>query len=63
MHADIPEMEVIFVEERDSIINELGIKGVGEIEMTAIPAAVANAIFHATGKRVNDLPIHFEKLL
>lgn len=63
VHADIPEMEVIFAEERDYVINELGIKGVGEIGMTAIPAAVANAIFHATGKRVNDLPIHFEKLL
>ncbi|GGF28498.1 xanthine dehydrogenase family protein molybdopterin-binding subunit [Flavobacterium limi] len=63
VHADIPQMEVIFAEERDSVINELGIKGVGEIGMTAIPAAVANAIFHATGKRINDLPIHFEKLL
>ncbi|MDP5200322.1 xanthine dehydrogenase family protein molybdopterin-binding subunit [Flavobacterium sp. DG2-3] len=63
VHADIPEMEVIFAEENDTLINELGIKGVGEIGMTAIPAAIANAIFHATGKRINNLPIHFEDLI
>ncbi|MBE8726340.1 xanthine dehydrogenase family protein molybdopterin-binding subunit [Flavobacterium hungaricum] len=62
-HADIPEMEVIFAQEDDTLINELGVKGVGEIGMTAIPAAVANAVFHATGKRINDLPIHFDKLI
>lgn len=63
VHADIPEMDVIFVEENDTLINELGVKGVGEIGMTAIPAAIANAVFHATGRRINDLPIHFDKLL
>lgn len=63
VHADIPEMDVIFVEEKDALINELGVKGVGEIGLTAIPAAVANAIFHATGKRINNLPIHFDQLL
>ncbi|RYZ14735.1 MAG: xanthine dehydrogenase family protein molybdopterin-binding subunit, partial [Sphingobacteriales bacterium] len=63
VHADIPEMDVIFVDEKDDLINELGVKGVGEIGLVAIPAAVANAIYHATGKRIHDLPIHFDKLL
>jgi len=63
VHADVPELEVIFVEEKDDLINELGIKGVGEIGLVAVPAAIANAVFHATGKRINDLPIHFDKLL
>ncbi|RZJ67492.1 MAG: xanthine dehydrogenase family protein molybdopterin-binding subunit [Flavobacterium sp.] len=63
VHADIPELDVIFADEKDELINELGIKGVGEIGLVAIPAAISNAIFHATGKRVNDLPIHFDRLL
>jgi len=63
VHADIHELEVIFVDEKDDLINELGIKGVGEIGLVAMPAAIANAIYHATGKRINDLPIHFDKLL
>ncbi|MDQ1165638.1 xanthine dehydrogenase family protein molybdopterin-binding subunit [Flavobacterium sp. SORGH_AS_0622] len=63
VHADIPEMKVIFADEKDTLINGLGVKGLGEIAMTAIPAAIANAVFHATGKRVNNLPIHFDNLL
>jgi len=63
VHADIHEMDVIFVEEHDALINELGVKGVGEIGLVAMPAAIANAIFHATGKRVYNLPIHFDELL
>ncbi|RQP12048.1 MAG: xanthine dehydrogenase family protein molybdopterin-binding subunit, partial [Chryseobacterium sp.] len=63
VHADVNELDVIFVDERDDIINELGIKGVGEIGLVSMPAAVANAIYHATGKRVNKLPIHLEDLL
>lgn len=63
VHADINELEVIFAEEKDDLINELGIKGVGEIGIVAMPAAVANAVFHATGKRINKLPIHFDELL
>ncbi|RBQ11716.1 xanthine dehydrogenase family protein molybdopterin-binding subunit [Pedobacter miscanthi] len=63
VHADIKQLEVIFVEEKDELINELGVKGVGEIGLVAIPAAIANAIFHATGKRINNLPIHFDELL
>lgn len=63
VHADIPELDVIFVEERDSIINPMGVKGVGEIAVIGVAAAVANAVFHATGKRVRDLPITLDKIL
>ena len=63
VNADIHDIEVIFVEEPDDIINPLGIKGVGEIGVVGTAAAVANAIHHATGKRVRDLPITLDKLL
>ncbi|TRW27208.1 xanthine dehydrogenase family protein molybdopterin-binding subunit [Flavobacterium zepuense] len=63
VHADIHDLDVIFADEKDELINELGIKGVGEIGLVAIPAAIANAIYHATGKRINSLPIHFDALL
>jgi len=63
VHADIHDFDVIFVEEKDTIVNELGSKGVGEIGLVAMPTAIANAIFHATGKRINQFPIHFDSLL
>lgn len=63
VHADIHDLQVIFVEEKDEIINPLGVKGVGEIGMVGVAAAVANAVFHATGKRVRELPITLDKLL
>lgn len=63
VHADIHDFEVIFVDEKDEVINELGTKGVGEIGLVAMPAAIANAVYHATGKRINQFPIHFDKLL
>jgi xanthine dehydrogenase YagR molybdenum-binding subunit len=63
VNADIHSIETIFVEEDDTIVNPLGVKGMGELGMVGIPAAIANAIFHATGKRVRDLPITPEKLL
>ncbi len=62
-HADIQELDVIFADEKDDLINELGVKGVGEIGLVGMPAAIANAIYHATGKRINNLPIHFDELL
>ncbi|WP_437366390.1 hypothetical protein [Olivibacter jilunii] len=62
-HSDVHQLEVIFADEKDELINELGTKGVGEIGLVAMPAAIANAIFHATGKRINRLPIHFDELL
>jgi xanthine dehydrogenase YagR molybdenum-binding subunit len=63
VNADIHEIETIFVEEDDKIVNPLGIKGMGELGMVGIPAAIANAVFHATGKRIRDLPITPDKLL
>lgn len=63
VHADIHDLNVIFVEENDDFVNDLGVKGVGEIGVVGMPPAIANAIFHATGKRINDLPIHFDRLL
>ncbi|HEY8439988.1 MAG TPA: xanthine dehydrogenase family protein molybdopterin-binding subunit [Xanthobacteraceae bacterium] len=63
VNADIGSIDVIFVDENDTEINELGIKGVGEIGIVGTAAAVANAVYHATGKRVRDLPITIDKLL
>ena len=63
VNADIHTIDVIFVEEKDDLINPLGVKGVGEIGMLGVAAAVANAVYHATGKRVRDLPITIDKLL
>src|ERR1044072_450633 len=62
VNADIHDIEVIFVDEPDELINPLGIKGVGEIGVVGTAAAIANAIYHATGKRVRDLPITVDKL-
>jgi xanthine dehydrogenase YagR molybdenum-binding subunit len=61
--ADVPEVDVIFVDEVDPNVNELGVKGVGEIGLTGATAAIANAVFHATGRRIRELPITIEKLL
>ena len=63
VHADIGQFDVIFVDEKDDLINELGTKGVGEIGLVSMPAAISNAIFHATGKRIYKLPIHFDELI
>ncbi|MNG72199.1 Xanthine dehydrogenase molybdenum-binding subunit [compost metagenome] len=63
VNADIGDIEVIFVEEHDEIVNELGSKGVGEIGIVGVAAAVANAIYHATGKRVREFPITLDKVL
>jgi xanthine dehydrogenase YagR molybdenum-binding subunit len=63
VNADIHAIDVIFVEEGDAIVNPLGVKGVGEIGIVGTAAAIANAVYHATGKRVRDLPITLDKLL
>jgi xanthine dehydrogenase YagR molybdenum-binding subunit len=62
VNADVHDIEVIFVDEPDDTINPLGIKGLGEIGIVGVAAAIANAIYHATGKRVRDLPITLDKL-
>jgi xanthine dehydrogenase YagR molybdenum-binding subunit len=63
VNADVHAIDVIFVEEKDDEINPLGIKGVGEIGIVGTAAAIANAVYHATGKRVRDLPITLDKLM
>jgi xanthine dehydrogenase YagR molybdenum-binding subunit len=62
-HADVHAIDVIFVEEKDDEINPLGVKGVGEIGIVGTAAAIANAVYHATGKRVRELPITIDKLM
>ena len=62
VNADVHDIKVIFIDEPDDIVNPLGIKGVGEIGIVGVAAAIANAIYHATGKRVRDLPITLDKL-
>jgi xanthine dehydrogenase YagR molybdenum-binding subunit len=63
VNADVHDIDVIFVDEPDAIINPLGIKGVGEIGIVGVAAAIANAVYHATGKRIRDLPITLDKVL
>jgi xanthine dehydrogenase YagR molybdenum-binding subunit len=63
VNADIHDIHVIFVDEPDERINPLGIKGVGEIGIVGTAAAIANAVYHATGTRVRDLPITLDKLM
>ena len=63
VHADVHDIEVIFVDEREDHLNPLGVKGVGEIGIVGTAAAIANAAFHATGVRVRDLPITIDKSL
>jgi xanthine dehydrogenase YagR molybdenum-binding subunit len=63
VHADAPDIDVQFVEEQDPYVNPLGVKGAGELGIVGAAAAVANAVYHATGIRVRDLPITPDKLL
>jgi xanthine dehydrogenase YagR molybdenum-binding subunit len=61
--ADVPEIQALFVDKPDPGSEALGAKGFGECPITGVPAAIANAVYHATGKRVRDLPITQDKLL
>jgi xanthine dehydrogenase YagR molybdenum-binding subunit len=63
VNADIHDIDVIFVEEHDEIVNPLGVKGIGEIGIVGVAAAIANAVFHATGKRIRNLPITLDTVM
>ena len=62
VNADVPSVEAIIIPETDDAINPVGVKGIGELGNVGTDAAVANAVFHATGKRIRDLPITLDKL-
>ena len=62
-NLDIGDLDAIFIREEDTLANKMGIKGIGEVGIVGVAAAVANAVFNATGKRVRELPITPDKLL
>lgn len=63
VNADVPELDVFFVDEEDRHVNPIGSKGLAELSLVGVAPAVANAVYHATGKRIRDLPITPDKLL
>lgn len=63
VNKDVHDIDVIFVPEEDSIVSPLGVKGLGEIGVVGVAAAISNAVYHATGKRIRELPITPDKLL
>jgi xanthine dehydrogenase YagR molybdenum-binding subunit len=63
VNADVQDVEVILVSEQDDSVNPAGVKGIGELGNVGTAAAVANAVFHATGTRVRELPVRLEKIL
>lgn len=63
VNADLPSVTALIVEEVDEHVNPLGVKGVGELGITGVNAAVANAVHHATGRRLREVPIRMEQLI
>lgn len=63
VNRDVPRIDVVFLPEDDLYVNPMGTKGIGEIGIVGVAAAVANAVYHATGKRVRELPITLDKLM
>jgi xanthine dehydrogenase YagR molybdenum-binding subunit len=63
VNVDIGSIDVEFIDKPDTTFNSAGAKGLGEVAMTGVAPAIANAVFHATGRRVRDLPIRIEHLL
>jgi xanthine dehydrogenase YagR molybdenum-binding subunit len=62
-NADVPEIDIHFIDKPDTIFNSVGARGIGEIGITGTPAAIANAIYNATGRRVRNFPIRPEEIL
>jgi xanthine dehydrogenase YagR molybdenum-binding subunit len=62
-NADVPDIEVLFAQEDDRIVSRLGAKGVGEIGIVGVAAAIANAIHHATGRRLRSTPMTPDKVM
>jgi len=63
VNADVPQIEAVFIDKPDPVINPVGTKGIGEISIIGFAPAVANAVYHATGKRIRQLPITVDKLI
>jgi xanthine dehydrogenase YagR molybdenum-binding subunit len=63
VNADVPALDAIFLPGQDTVADPIGVKGLGELVIVAVPPAIANAVFNATGKRMTDLPITLDKLL
>jgi xanthine dehydrogenase YagR molybdenum-binding subunit len=63
VHVDVPDIQSLMLPERDTLVNDLGIKGLGELGTVGMNAAVANAVFHATGRRIRKLPIRLEHVI
>ena len=63
VNADVPQLDAAFLPGQDTVADPIGVKGLGEIVIVGVPAAIANAVFNATGKRITELPITIEKLL
>jgi xanthine dehydrogenase YagR molybdenum-binding subunit len=61
--AEDHELEIILVPEFDHDVNPAGVKGLGELGNVGTPAAVASSVYHATGKRIRDLPIRIDQLI
>jgi xanthine dehydrogenase YagR molybdenum-binding subunit len=63
VNADVPDLDATFLATPDQHADPIGVKGLGELVIVGVPAAIANAIFNATGKRLRDLPITLDKLM
>jgi xanthine dehydrogenase YagR molybdenum-binding subunit len=63
VNADVGLIDITVVEENDPYINSLGVKGIGEIGITGVAGSIANAVYHATGVRVRDLPVTLDKVM
>ncbi|WP_448698523.1 xanthine dehydrogenase family protein molybdopterin-binding subunit [Mucilaginibacter sp. AW1-3] len=63
VHADVPQIEVVFIDKPDPVLNPMGTKGIGEISIIGFAPAIANAVYNATGKRVREMPITPDKLI